>query len=83
MRTMMLLAWLALGLLSVERTALAEPIHGAGSTFAYPVIAKWFDAYQVEQAGGGDFVSQDKSIDYEPIGARNRFRGKRRTATAG
>jgi len=49
--------------------AAADPIHGAGSTFAYPIIAKWSQAYKIAQIGDSDFVSQDDRIDYEPIGS--------------
>ena len=50
-------------------SASAEPVHGAGSTFAYPIIAKWSEAYKTAQIGDSDFVSQDDSIDYEPTGS--------------
>jgi phosphate transport system substrate-binding protein len=47
----------------------AEPIRGAGSTFAAPVIAKWAKAYQDERADGGEFVSPDWTVDYELVGS--------------
>jgi phosphate transport system substrate-binding protein len=49
--------------------ALAEPVRGAGSTFAFPLITQWSQNYQVERAGGGDFVLQDSGVDYEPVGS--------------
>jgi phosphate transport system substrate-binding protein len=48
---------------------LAEPIRGAGSTFAAPVIAKWSKAYTAARTDGGDFTSPDWHVDYEPVGS--------------
>ncbi len=50
-------------------TALAEPIRGAGSTFAAPVITKWAKNYQLMRADGGDFISPDWTVDYELVGS--------------
>ena len=47
----------------------AEPIRGAGSTFAAPVIAKWAKAYQDARTDGGEFVSPDWTVDYELVGS--------------
>ncbi|MFC0217665.1 phosphate ABC transporter substrate-binding protein PstS [Pseudochelatococcus lubricantis] len=47
----------------------AEPIRGAGSTFAAPVIARWARAYSEARADGGDFVSPDWTVDYELVGS--------------
>ena len=47
----------------------AEPIRGAGSTFAAPIIAKWATAYKNARADGGDFVTLDWTVDYEPVGS--------------
>lgn len=47
----------------------AEPIRGAGSTFAAPIIAKWARAYSEARADGGDFVSPDWTVDYELVGS--------------
>lgn len=56
--------------LSVFATASqAEPIRGAGSTFAAPVIAKWSKSYQDARSDGGDFISPDWRVDYEPVGS--------------
>lgn len=47
----------------------AEPIRGAGSTFAAPAIAEWSQAYQDARADGGDFISPDWTVDYELVGS--------------
>lgn len=47
----------------------AEPIRGAGSTFAAPVIAQWARAYKDARADGGDFFTLDWTVDYEPVGS--------------
>lgn len=47
----------------------AEPIRGAGSTFAAPVIGKWAKIYKDARADGGDYVSLDWTVDYEPVGS--------------
>jgi phosphate transport system substrate-binding protein len=53
-------------------------ITGAGSTFAYPIIAKWAKGYQHFMAGGGDFPVAGAGLDdppagpildYEPVGS--------------
>lgn len=49
--------------------AVAEPIRGAGSTFAAPVIAKWGRLYKDARADGGDYFTLDWSVDYEPVGS--------------
>lgn len=49
--------------------ARAEPIRGAGSTFAAPIIAKWAQSYKDARADGGDFVSTDWLLDYEIVGS--------------
>lgn len=65
-----LLAFLAALFLSMcGATAPAEPIHGAGSTFAYPVIAKWSESYLTDRAGGTDITFMGSGIDYEPVGS--------------
>jgi phosphate transport system substrate-binding protein len=47
----------------------AEPIRGAGSTFAAPIIAKWAQTYKEARADGGDFISPDWLLDYELVGS--------------
>lgn len=47
----------------------AEPIRGAGSTFAAPAITAWSRSYQEARADGGDFVNIDWTVDYERLGS--------------
>ena len=63
-----ILAALVAVLSAVCGVAMADPIRGSGSTFAFPVIAKWSAGYQAEQAGGYDSVA-DNGVDYEPVGS--------------
>jgi phosphate transport system substrate-binding protein len=49
--------------------AMAEPIRGAGSTFAAPIIAKWAKIYQDARTDGGSYVSPDWTVDYERVGS--------------
>jgi phosphate transport system substrate-binding protein len=49
--------------------AQAEPIRGAGSTFAAPIITKWAQSYKEARADGGDFISPDWLLDYEIVGS--------------
>jgi phosphate transport system substrate-binding protein len=53
-------------------------VTGAGSTFAYPVISRWWKGYQHWVAGGGDFPAAGSGLDdppsapvldYEPTGS--------------
>ena len=60
---------LAFALMSNGMTAMAEPIRGAGSTFAAPIISQWGKNYQTMRADGGDFISPDWIVDYEPVGS--------------
>jgi phosphate transport system substrate-binding protein len=60
---------LACLLAAVAGPASAEPIRGAGSTFAAPVISAWGQAYKDARADGGDFFTLDWTIDYEPVGS--------------
>ncbi|WP_205619242.1 phosphate ABC transporter substrate-binding protein PstS [Neomegalonema perideroedes] len=61
----------ALGLVAaLAATSLqAAPIQGAGSTFAAPAIQRWSRDYEALRADGGDFVSPDWRVDYEPVGS--------------
>ncbi|CAN1515120.1 PstS ABC-type phosphate transport system, periplasmic component [Rhabdaerophilaceae bacterium] len=54
---------------SATQSAKSEPIRGAGSTFAAPVVAKWSESYKKERADGGDFISPDWIVDYELVGS--------------
>lgn len=47
----------------------AEPIRGAGSTFAAPIIQLWSRDYEAMRTDGGDFTSPDWRVDYEPVGS--------------
>lgn len=56
----------------------SNAVTGAGSTFAYPVLSRWANAYKRWVAGGGDFpmagagledAPTAPAIDYEPIGS--------------
>ncbi|PWR24052.1 phosphate ABC transporter substrate-binding protein PstS [Zavarzinia compransoris] len=47
----------------------AEPIRGAGSTFAAPIINQWSRDYEARRTDGGDFTSPDWRVDYEPVGS--------------
>jgi hypothetical protein len=40
-------------------TSQAQPLQGAGSTFAAPVIARWSQLYRAARTDGGDFSSPD------------------------
>jgi phosphate transport system substrate-binding protein len=53
-------------------------VSGAGSTFAFPIIAKWAAGYQRWKAGGGDYqvsggglddAPTGRAVDYEPSGS--------------
>ncbi|WP_105383082.1 phosphate ABC transporter substrate-binding protein PstS [Neorhizobium alkalisoli] len=55
-------------LLSASAT-MADPIRGAGSTFAAPIIAKWAENYEQARMDDGDFSSPDWTVDYEPVGS--------------
>ncbi len=63
----------ALLFLCLSMPALAQSIQGSGSTFAYPIIAKWSQAYLRARADGGDFLPNESGIDYEPIGSLGGF----------
>jgi phosphate transport system substrate-binding protein len=60
-----------LGLVSLLFSTLAhaEPIKGAGSTFAAPIIQQWSRDYEAARADGGDYTSPDWKVDYEPVGS--------------
>ncbi len=61
------LVGLAFALLS--SFAHAEPIRGAGSTFAAPIINQWSHTYEAVRTDGGDYSSPDWRVDYEPVGS--------------
>jgi phosphate transport system substrate-binding protein len=43
-------------------------VTGAGSTFAFPVIAKWAAGYQRWKAGGGDYPVSNAGLEDPPTG---------------
>lgn len=47
----------------------AEPITGAGSSFAFPVIGKWAQNYRVAKSDGAEMTPLDIGVDYEPVGS--------------
>lgn len=57
------------GILAIAPLANAEPIRGAGSTFAAPIIHQWSRDYETARMDGGDFTSPDWNVDYEPVGS--------------
>lgn len=59
----------ALTLWTTAPAVWAAPIQGAGSTFAAPAILQWSRDYTALRADGGDYVSPDWRVDYEPIGS--------------
>jgi phosphate transport system substrate-binding protein len=69
MKSFLLAFFITLLLACSGGLAQGEPIHGAGSTFAYPVIAKWSESYLTDRAGGNDITFMGDGIDYEPVGS--------------
>jgi phosphate transport system substrate-binding protein len=49
--------------------AKAEPIQGSGSTFAFPFLSNMSREYLEHLNDGGDYVSNDNAIGYEPVGS--------------
>lgn len=47
----------------------AEPLTGAGSTFAFPIIGKWAQNYRIAKSDGAEMVPLDIGVDYEPVGS--------------
>jgi phosphate transport system substrate-binding protein len=56
-------------LASFAAPAHAEPITGAGSSFAFPIIGKWAQNYRVAKSDGAEMTPLDIGVDYEPIGS--------------
>src|SRR6476646_8656554 len=48
---------IAAGLVAASTSAFAADITGAGSTFIYPVLSKWADAYKKESGNGLNYQS--------------------------
>lgn len=63
------LALLIGALVFFSTAAQAEPIRGAGSTFAAPILHLWSRDYETMRTDGGDFTSPDWRVDYEPVGS--------------
>jgi phosphate transport system substrate-binding protein len=49
--------------------AAAQGFTGAGSTFAFPILAQWARAYNTQQGEGGAVVDGEGGLDYEPVGS--------------
>lgn len=60
---------LALASITFGSSIQAEPIRGAGSTFAAPIINQWSRDYEAMRTDGGDYTSPDWRVDYEPVGS--------------
>jgi phosphate transport system substrate-binding protein len=56
-------------ILAFGASSQADPIRGAGSTFAAPIIHQWSRDYEAMRTDGGDFTSPDWQVDYEPVGS--------------
>lgn len=63
---------------SAQEVAGEAAVRGAGSTFAYPLVARWAKGYQRWVAGGGEFPAAGSGLDdppaappldYEPVGS--------------
>lgn len=59
----------ALAGLALAAPVQADPIQGAGSTFAAPIINQWSRDYEAIRTDGGDYTSPDWRVDYEPVGS--------------
>lgn len=69
MKAFVLAVQIVMSLILSGGPADSEPIHGAGSSLASPVIAQWSAAYVQDRAGGDDITLMEAGIDYEPIGS--------------
>jgi phosphate transport system substrate-binding protein len=54
--------------LRAQEVAGNAAVTGAGSTFAFPVMAKWAAGYQRWKAGGGDFPVANSGLEDPPTG---------------
>lgn len=54
--------------LRAQEVAGNAAVTGAGSTFAFPIIAKWAAGYQRWKAGGGDFPVSNAGLEDPPTG---------------
>ncbi|MBL6082276.1 phosphate ABC transporter substrate-binding protein PstS [Belnapia sp. T18] len=56
-------------LIGFPKSADAQGMVGAGSTFAHPVLARWGQVFATLQGEGGAYVSAETNLDYEPVGS--------------
>jgi len=63
-------ATVAAGLVAASTSAFAADITGAGSTFIYPVLAKWADAYKKESGDGVNYQSIGSGAGIKQIQAK-------------
>jgi phosphate transport system substrate-binding protein len=60
----------AAGLVAASTSAYAADITGAGSTFIYPVLSKWADAYKKESGSGVNYQSIGSGAGIKQIEAK-------------
>src|ERR1700738_1092834 len=60
----------AAGLVAASTSAYAADITGAGSTFIYPVLSKWADAYKKESGDGVNYQSIGSGAGIKQIEAK-------------
>jgi phosphate transport system substrate-binding protein len=60
----------AVGLVAASTSAFAADISGAGSTFIYPVLSKWADAYKKESGNGVNYQSIGSGAGIKQIQAK-------------
>jgi phosphate transport system substrate-binding protein len=63
-------AIVAAGLVAASTSAFAADITGAGSTFIYPVLSKWADAYKKESGSGVNYQSIGSGAGIKQIQAK-------------
>src|ERR1700729_1926598 len=63
-------AIVAAGLVAASTTAFAADITGAGSTFIFPVLSKWADAYKKESGAGVNYQSIGSGAGIKQIQAK-------------
>jgi phosphate transport system substrate-binding protein len=60
----------AAGLVAASTSAYAADITGAGSTFIYPVLSKWADAYKKETSSGVNYQSIGSGAGIKQVQAK-------------
>jgi len=60
----------AAGLVAASTSAFAADITGAGSTFVFPILAKWADAYKKESGNGVNYQSIGSGAGIKQIEAK-------------